>query len=201
MNSQSQELGWHEITVQFIFLFPTQNTHTFMHMHKLMYTHTLLPAKTPLQMYTHTYAHSYTLTVLICMNAGMCRNEDGWDSHPLHHCACGILQIVLGSRRNRNPDTRSLVLSHCTALCWIMLVAKAFNPLGQVSSPARWRWRGLNPLGVKHNSLTNMSNGFRVWRAQGQTPASSEAFPSFGSSVFLFCYSGEPCQPVGLSGD
>ena len=28
-----------------------------------------------------------------------------------------------------------------------------------------------------------MSNGFRVWRAQVQTPASSEAFPSFGSSV------------------
>lgn len=168
-------------------------------MHKLMYTHTLLPAKTPLQMYTYTYVHSYTLTVLICTNACMCRNEDGRGQSPLAPlCLSGYFRISRlpspgEQKKQESKHQKPGSYPHCTALCWIMLVAKAlilwarFPHLQDEGMGEDW-----NHLGLKHSSLTNTSNGFRVWRAQVQTPASSEAFPSFGSSASYSVTVGSP---------
>lgn len=93
-----------------------------MHMHKLMYTHTLLPAKNTLtNVYTHTYAHSYTLTVLICMNAGMCRNEDGWGTvTPCTTVPVWLLQIVQKKQESRHQKPGSYPTALLFAeLCWL----------------------------------------------------------------------------------
>ena len=150
----SQMLGvwfWPEIMSPYLFSFSIPK-HTFTHAYAQTHVHIhTLACKNTL-----TNVHVYICTLIHTHSADSheCLYVPEWRrTGTVTSCTTvpvWILQIVLGSRRNRNPDTRSLVLTplHCSLLNYVG--CKSLNPLGQVSSPARWRrGRGLNPLGVK----------------------------------------------------
>ena len=174
-----------------------------MHMHQLMYTHTHCCLQkhsykcTRTHMHTHTHSLCWFAWMLVCAGMKMDGTVTSWTTVP-----AWILQIVLGSRRNRNPDTRSLVLNplHCSLLNYVD--CKRLNPLGQVSSPARWRrGRRLNPLGVKTQFFDKHEQWFQSLEGSSSNPRFIWGISFIWKLCFLSCYSGEPCQPVGLSGD
>lgn len=94
--------------------------------------------------------------------------------------------------------SKTWFLCHCIALRCIMFAAKSL--ILWVNCPHlkdEGVKDGCSLLGLGDRFLTNMSNGFRVWKVQVQTPTSSGVMNSFESPAFYSVAVEITASPVG----
>lgn len=90
-------------------------TNSCTHTHSCLQKH---PYKCTRTYRTHTHSQCWSADKYV-------PNEDGWGQSPLAPLCLLDTSDSSGEQKKQNPDTEAWFLSHCTALCWIMLVAKA----------------------------------------------------------------------------
>lgn len=183
--------------------------HTFTHAYAQTHVHThTLACKNTL---TNVHVYICTLIHTYCADLHECLYVPEWRRTGTVTSCTTVPEWILQSIQTpqswgaeetgiQTPETWFLPPLHCSLLNYVG--CKSLNPLGQVSSPARWRHgRGLKPLGAKTQFFDKHEQWFQSLEGASSNPSFIWGISFIWKLCFLFCYSGEPCHPVGLSGD